>query len=65
MSAGHHPDVMNHLKIGPQHIEKLVKHIFRAPHHQHLVEKYFPTQKFMKVELPPPTVRNLLFYPPF
>lgn len=65
MSAGHHQDVQTHLKVGPKNVEKLVRHIFKAPKHQRVVQKYFPVQKFMYNELPPPRPKNLLFHPPF
>ena len=65
MSAGYHPDVQTHLKVGPKNVEKLVRHVFKAPQHRNLVEKYFPTAKFMRDELPPPKPRNLILYPPF
>jgi len=64
MKAGHHQDVQTHLKVGPKNVEKLVRHIFKTTH-PHLVEKYYPTQKNMKVEIPPPVPINLLFHPPF
>ena len=64
-AAGIHQDVQTHLKVGPKNVEKLVRHLFKAPQHQLLVEKYFPSQKFMKNELQPPAPRNLLFHPPF
>jgi hypothetical protein len=66
MSAGHHPYVATHLKVGPKNVETLAKHIFKdMPKFQHIVEKYFPTQKFLVDDLPPPEPKNLLFHPPF
>jgi hypothetical protein len=64
MKAGHHQDVATHLKVGPKNIERLARHLFKAPHHQKILEKYFPTQKFLS-DVAPPAPRNLLFHPPF
>ena len=65
MNSGIHPSVQSHLKVGDMNMEKLVRHIFKAPKYKHLVEKYYPTEKFIKEELPPPKPRNLLYHPPF
>ena len=65
-AAGLHPSVMSHLKVGPKNVEKLAKHIFKnMPQHAHIVEKHFPTQKYLIDDMPPPKPRNLLFHPPF
>ena len=66
-SPGFHQDVATHLKVStPENVEKLVRHIFKEkPFVLPYVEKYFPTQKFMRDELPPPRPRDLLFHPPF
>ena len=65
-TAGHHQNVATHLKVGPKNVEKLAKHIFKdLPKFHHIVEKYFPMQKYLVNDLPPPKPQNLLFHPPF
>lgn len=66
-SPGFHQDVQTHLKVStPQNVEKLARHLFKdKPLVHHVIEKYFPTTKFLKEELPPPRPRDLLFHPPF
>ena len=63
--AGSHQHVSEHLKVGPKHVEALVRHILSEPKHQLLVEKYFPTKKYIRNELPRAKPQDLLYHPPF
>ncbi len=64
-AAGVHQSVQTHLKVGPHNVETLARAVLTKPHHQPLLEKIFPKEKWLYETLRPPKPRDLLFHPPF